>query len=207
MSTEIELTINESTISLEPTMSGLLKKNFVYVLLILVMIATRGSHFATAVSLSDASWAIFLLLGFYSARKSLFIGFIALAALIDYVAVTKLGVSDYCITPAYVFLVPAYFSMWLAGRLFAKYYQPNAMSLLSFTRCAVIGTAACEIISSGSFYFLGGRFGETSLSSFAARLVEYFPYDLMSASIYLGIAALIHVTIIGIKHSSVVKSA
>ena len=188
-------------------MIGLLKKNFVYILLILAMIATRGSHYASAVSLSDASWALFMMLGFYSVRKSLFIAFIIIAAFIDYVAIAKFGTSDYCITPAYAFLVPAYFSMWLAGRLFARQYQPNVMSLITFAKFIIIGTATCEIISSGTFYFLGGRFSETSLSGFGERLVEYFPHDLMSTSMYLSIATLVHIAGITMKHNAAFNSA
>lgn len=187
-------------------MTSFLNRNIAIATLAIAMIATRGNHVATAINLSDASWAIFLLLGFYSARKTLFIAFIALAALIDYVATSKLGVGDFCITPAYVFLVPAYLSMWLAGRLFAKQYQPNAKSLLVFAKFAIIGITTCELISSGSFYFLGGRFSDASLAGFGDRLVEYLPYDIMSTSMYLGIAALIHIAIIRLAHASAIKS-
>jgi hypothetical protein len=188
-------------------MISFLKKNLALILLALVVIVTRGNHVANAISLPDASWAIFLILGFYSARKSLFLSFIVLAALIDYVTIAKLGISDYCITPAYAFLVPAYFSMWLAGRLFAKQCQLNAMSLMNFAQFTVVGTLLCEIISSGSFYFLGGRFSEASLFGFGERLVEYFPHDLMSTSMYLGIVMLAHVAGIVFEHSAAVKSA
>ena len=188
-------------------MTSFLKKNVALILLALAMIATRGNHIVTAISLSDASWAIFFLLGFYSARKSLFLAFIALAAFIDYVVVTKLGVSDYCITPAYAFLIPAYFSMWFAGRIFTKQYQTNAMAFVTLAKFIIIGAATCEIISSGSFYFLSGRFSENTLSGFGERLIEYFPYDLMSTSMYLGIAILVHIAGIIMKHNVAVKSA
>ena len=67
--------------------------------LILVMAATRFNHFGSAVSLPDASFAVFFLCGLYLARftRASTIVFIALlleAGLVDYYATSVQGISD-----------------------------------------------------------------------------------------------------------------
>ena len=41
------------------------------------------------------------------------------AGLIDYYATSVQGISDWCMSPAYWFLIPTYGSLWLVGRWFA----------------------------------------------------------------------------------------
>ncbi len=157
-----------------------------------LMWATRGNHFISPAHLPDASWAIFFLLGVYFRRRMLLPLFLAQAALIDWLAITQFGASDFCVTPAYIFLVPAYAALWLAGRWSARHLEMGARSLPAIAAAALASTLACELISSGSFYFLGGRLSETSLAGFASRLIQYFPADLGGVALYLGCAALAH---------------
>ncbi|MEI7994736.1 MAG: hypothetical protein WCH01_07515, partial [Methylococcaceae bacterium] len=82
--------------------------------LIALMVMTRFHHFGDVLHLPDASLAVFFFAGFY--RKKALLGFLlALAALIDYVAIEN-GTSSWCFSPAYVFLIPTYAVMWFAGR-------------------------------------------------------------------------------------------
>ena len=92
-------------------------------LLVSLMILTRSHHFASVHNLADASWAIFFLAGAYLRSAWPLLGFFALSWWLDFAAYTWGGVSDFCITPAYVFLLPAYASLWLAGRWYAKRHQ------------------------------------------------------------------------------------
>lgn len=186
-------------------MFNLSQRNTTIVAIVLaaIMLATRGHHAASLTHLPDASWAIFFMLGFYLRNRVLLPAFLALAALIDYVSITQFGTSSYCVTAAYVFLLPAYSAMWMSGQWYAAHHRHHMGSLPMFATAAVAGTALCELISSGSFYFLGGRFAETSLSGFASRLVQYFPSDLASTAMYLGLAALIHVLVVSMQPSSV----
>ena len=171
-----------------------------------LMWATRGNHFITPTHLPDASWAIFFLLGFYFRQRALLPLFLAQAAIIDYVAITQWGASSFCVTPAYIFLAPAYGALWYAGRLSARHFKASAHNLPRFAAAAFAGTFLCELISSGSFYFLGGRFADTHLSEFGARLADYFPGDLGGVALYLGAAALIHLALAG-NHRSASHSA
>ncbi len=157
-----------------------------------LMWATRGHHFMSLTHLPDASWAIFFMLGFYFRQRVLLPVFLAQAAIIDYLAITHFGVDDYCVTSAYVFLLPAYSALWLAGRWYAAHYQFHVRTLPLFAAAVFTSTLVCELISSGSFYFLGERFAETSMAGFASRLVQFFPPDLGGVALYLTCAALIH---------------
>jgi len=157
-----------------------------------LMWLTRGQHIATLTQLPDASWAIFFALGFYFRRNLLLPLFLAQAALIDYLAITQFGVSDYCVTPAYTMLLPAYAALWLAGRNYAARFRFNWPTLLPLTASAAAGTLVCELISSGSFYFTSGRFADTSLTEFGSRIVQYLPGNLASVALYLGCIALTH---------------
>ncbi len=168
------------------------------VVLSVAMWATRGHHAASLTHLPDASWALFFLIGFYFRNRLLLPLFLAQAALIDYLSITQFGVNDYCVTAAYAFLLPAYFSLWLGGRWYAAHYRFSLRSLRALGMAAFVSTAACEVISSGSFYFLGGRFSETSLGEFAQRLAQYFPGNLANVALYLAVAALIHAVIAGL---------
>lgn len=173
------------------------------VVLSVTMLATRGHHAGTPNHLPDASWAVFLLLGFYLRSRMLLPLFLALAALVDYVAITQFGVNAYCVTPAYAFLLPAYSALWLAGRWYAAHHRFELRNLPLFATAVLVGSASCELISSGSFYFLGGRFADTSLAEFASRLLQYFPTNLGNVVLYLGVAALVHILIVSKQHASV----
>lgn len=162
-----------------------------------LMWATRGNHFISPLHLPDASWAIFFLLGLYVRQGIMLPLLLAQAAIADYVAITRFGASSFCVTPAYVFLAPAYSALWLSGRWCAKHLEFHAANLPWFALASLIGTFICELISSGSFYFLGGRFEDTSLREFGARLVQYFPGDLGGVALYVGCAALIHAALSG----------
>ncbi len=178
-------------------MLTLTKRNVAIVAIVLsvAMWVTRGHHLASATHLPDASWAIFFLVGFYLRNRLLFPLFLAQAAIVDYLAITQFGVNDYCVTPAYAFLLPAYGALWLAGRWYAAHYEFSLRSLPLFGAAALAGAVVCELLSSGSFYFLGGRFAETSVAEFAHRLVQYFPGNLANVALYLGVAALIHAVV------------
>lgn len=92
----------------------------------LLMVATRFHHFGTALHLPDASMAVFFLAGLYLRRHLAFVGFMVLAVALDWAAISYAGVSDFCVTPAYSFLLPAYAALWYGGRWYAGQLQATA---------------------------------------------------------------------------------
>lgn len=159
-------------------------------LLAAVMAATRSHHFATALHLPDASWAVFFLAGALLPGWLPLAGLLALAAAVDYLAITLGGVSAFCVSPAYAALLPAYGALYAAGRWYARHHQPTLRSLLPFTGAALIGTTVCELLTSGAFYAFSGRFAEPTLAEFGARLLRYFPHAFEGMALYLGAAVI-----------------
>ena len=87
---------------------------------------------------------------------------------------------------AYSMLIPAYFSMWISGRLSRPHLTANLSGFAVFFGFAMLGTAFCELISSGSFYLWSGNF-EPTLSEFISRELKYAPAA-FSSSAYWAIA-------------------
>ncbi|QSA98658.1 hypothetical protein [Methylococcus sp. EFPC2] len=163
--------------------------------LALLMAATRSHHFASITHLPDASWAVFFLAGFYLRPAWVFAGLLGLAGLSDYVAITQFGVSDFCVSAAYGFLLPAYGALWFAGRLYAARYRFEPANLIWLAGYALAGATISELLSSGGFYYFSGRFAETSLAQFGGRLVTYFPHGLEGLALYLGSVVVAHVAL------------
>ena len=169
--------------------------------LVLLMILTREYHFASLYSLPGASWAIFFLAGLYLRAIWPLAGFLILTWVLDFSAYNWGGASNFCLTSSYVFLLPAYSSLWYAGSWYARRYQLEWQTLLPLSLSLMTGAAVCELFSSGGFYFFSGRFEETTLIEFGQRLVQYFPHYVGSLVFYIGIAVAIHIMFIFIQGS------
>jgi len=157
-----------------------------------LMAATRGHHLGALEYVPTASWAVFFLAGIYLRSPWVFPALLAEAALLDFAAISWAGVDDFCVSPAYSFLLPAYGMLWGAGRWYVGRHSESVTSLLPLALGLFMGTALCELISSGSFYFFSGRFEQTSLTQFASRFVKYFPWSFSAVVFYTGIACIIH---------------
>lgn len=160
--------------------------------LALLMAATRSHHFAALHHLPEASWAVFFLAGVFLSSRWAFPALCGLALASDWLAVTWLGVSSFCVTPAYAMLLPAYGGLWLAGRWFAKRLSTRPAALPPLAGALLGSACAAELLTSGGFYFLGGRFAEPTLAEFLPRLAQYFPPALGALFLYVGLAALVY---------------
>ncbi|HSH29009.1 MAG TPA: hypothetical protein VK971_03790 [Thiohalobacter sp.] len=165
-------------------------------LLALLMIATRGHHVATLQHLPSASWAVFFLAGVYLRPAWTLPILLCLAGALDFAAINRGGVSSFCVTPAYAFLLPAYGSLWLAGRGYARRHRDRPGSLLPLTGHVLGGALVCELFSSGGFYFFGGRYADPTLAEFGSRLMQYFPATLDNLVFYVGIALMVHLALV-----------
>ncbi|HQR51140.1 MAG TPA: hypothetical protein PKW44_05840 [Methylophilaceae bacterium] len=162
-------------------------------ILALLVATTHGHHFASTLHLPPATWAVFFMAGFYVRRARLFAALLAEVVLIDCVAVTAGGVSAFCLSPAYGFLLPAYGALWLAGRWYATRYRFVWNTLPALGASLLSGVVLAEIFSSGGFYFFSGRFADTNLAEFGNRLLMFFPYSLQSFAFWTGVAIVVHV--------------
>ncbi len=172
-------------------------------LLAVLMIVTRSHHFAASSSLADASWVIFFLAGIYLRSVWPFLGLVALGGWLDFAAINWGGVNDFCISPAYIFMLPAYFSLWFAGRWYTQRYQFSWRTLLPLSTSILIGLTLCELFSGGGFYFFSGRIADANLHAFGEQVIKYFPLYIETFLSYALIAVLIHTFFVLIhRHSS-----
>ena len=153
-----------------------------------LMLLTRGSHFSGMNALPEASWMIFMVAGTLLPAWS-FAWFMSLAVGIDAYAFTFGGVPGTCFSVAYSMLVPAYFSMWMAGRLTKPYFNANLSGSAAFFSFAMAGTFVCELISSGSFYLWSGNF-EPTMVEFITRELQYAP-AVFASSAYWAVAFIV----------------
>jgi len=169
---------------------------FIGASLMLLMTVTRGHFSEPLFHLRDASWAVFFLAGVYLRARWIFPVLCGLVVLVDWIAIKWGGVSGFCVTPAYAMLLPAFASLWLGGRWFARHYRETPVSLMLLVMVAVISALLAEVFSSGGFYFFGGRVSDPTFSAFLHSTRVYFPNTLGSLAIYLGLAALFHCALV-----------
>ncbi len=158
-----------------------LKNNYLLLAPIVLMAATRVHHFGSAVSLPDASLAAFFLAGLLSGNRRLLLVLLVQAGLLDYWAINYFGVSDFCISPAYVFLIPTYATMWFAGR----YSKHLSCSMVSTAVVAGLATSAAFVMSNASFFLFSGRYGPMPTLDYAAAVAPYYPPYLAAALCYV----------------------
>lgn len=167
-------------------LSRYLHSDYLPLLLIAAIILTRFHHFGDALHLPDASLAVFFFAGSY--RNKLLFGFLlALAGLIDYVAIAN-GTSAWCVSPAYAFLVPTYCVMWLGGR-YCTTLASDKINKFTSSAWAIglltLATSLAFVISNGSFYLFSGRYPDLSWPQYLSRIAQYYPPYLSSTLIYV----------------------
>lgn len=163
--------------------------------LTLLMLLTRSHHWASIHSLPDASWAIFFLLGVYVRALWVVPALIAASVVIDHVAITWGGVSDFCVSPAYWMLIPAYLVLFAGGRFYARRHSLSLLGLFRLVGVALAVAAVAELLTSGGFYFFSGRFAEPTPAGFAPHFATYFPPMLGTFALYLGVAVAVHLAL------------
>ena len=179
-----------------------------FLLLGLVMVATRSHHFGP---LPDASWAMFFIAGFYlspgkpqqpvtlagGAFRWAFPLLMVLAIAVDYAVISAQGLdfwSHYCVSPAYWFLVPSYAVLWFGGAwLRARYRGLHAREGALLVASAIVAAGACYLVSNGSFYWISPSVPVRSFGGWVANLGDWYLPFMQTTLVYVGIAAALHV--------------
>jgi hypothetical protein len=157
------------------------------------MVATRYHHFGDVLHLPDASMALFFLGGLFLTDRTRFdhIGFAAMMALsviIDVVSVGFAGASDYCVTPSYVALLPAYAVLWYGGRMIAPRHAVEGKAMLLTVAVALVVATLSFAISNGAFYWFGGRYENPHFAEYFARFLQWGPLFVRTTMIYVVVA-------------------
>jgi hypothetical protein len=177
----------------------------IFAALAVLMAATRFNHFGSAVSLPDASYAVFFLGGLYLAKTfrasaAAFTVLILEAGLIDFYATSVQGISDWCMTTAYWFLIPTYASLWLVGGWFTRQLERkgHTMAGKDLLGLALAAWASCSfafVFSNATFYLFSGRFADMGAAGYASRVAQYYVSYISFALLYIACAVAIHMAI------------
>ena len=114
------------------------------------------------------------------------------AGLIDYLAIHVGGVSDWCVSPAYWFLIPTYACLWYGGRWYAAHRRLSLRSLGLLCVTLFVTTSLAFLISNGSFYLFSERYATLDWAQYGARIAAYYPPYLLSAFAYVACAVVLH---------------
>ncbi len=167
----------------------------IFVILALVMAATRFHHFA---AVADASWAVFFIAGFYLRRsvRWAFPLLVALSVLVDFLVITNRGLdfwTHYCVSPAYWFLLPAHALLWAGGAwLSARHRGLEVAALGRLVIALLVATSASFLVSNGSFYWLSDVVATPTFGGWLTNLGHwYLPYLATTAG-HVAIATIAH---------------
>jgi hypothetical protein len=169
----------------------------VFAFLLLLMAATRFSHVGGAGLLPDASWAVFFIGGFYLALEWRW----ALTALLiaatgtDFLAIHYYGISNYCATPAYWFILPGYSVLWLGGAWLCRQYRHVPLDLAWLCISLVISVSVCFLLTHTAFYWLSGRIKHPTLAEWWSVFTQWCGFFLAVPSAYVGLATLLHIAL------------
>ncbi len=166
-----------------------IKNPAVFLVLLALLAATRVGHFGTAVSLPDASLAVFLMGGLWLGGLRCFAAYAIVAFGIDVYLAKSAVEAGWCLTPAYGGLVTAYGAVWLFGRVLAKTPELPVVRVLAVGLLAV---ATHFLISNLSFWAFSGYFGQMALTDYAAKVIQYFPRYVASTALYLTLGWVAH---------------
>lgn len=158
------------------------------VALAVLMIATRGQHFASIDRLPSASWAVFFIAGAMLRPMWMLPLLFVLASLLDIVSLASGTIGDWCLSPAYWALAPAYATLWLAGNFYARIHLDRWSTLPRLALVLALAAFVAYACSGGGFYFFSGRYPEPTLAGFAGRIARYYPRSLGTLACYVGAA-------------------
>lgn len=159
-----------------------------------LMAVTRSGHLGTAWSPPDASWAVLYLGGFYFQRECRWAlpTLLGIAVAVDFIFIRDFGDSSYCVTLAYVFMVPAYGLLWLGGVWMRRVYRHDLADLVRWVASLGIAASLCFLLTNASFYWLGGRIPAPTPGGWWRNFTQWYAGFIGVPFVYAGIAALLH---------------
>ena len=168
--------------------------------LALVMMVTRVGHFGEAGGPPDASWAIFFLAGLWLQNARAFPVFFALGWVADLIAFS-LGTPTDCYSLAYLFLIPAYGSLWAAGQWLAAFSSHEEStdqgSLGSRSGVKGVFMLAVSVVGSAVVCFAWANLGmwwfadsamTYSFGAYLNAVSVYLPGYVLTMAMYLTVA-------------------
>jgi hypothetical protein len=144
------------------------------------MLLTRGNHLLTAISLPDASFAIFLIGGMLLKKPKWFIYLFIFSVVIDLATLSMNSTYQIPINHGYFGLLPSYGIMWFFGSRIV-----NTISFIRFAAFGVISTLISFVISTQTYNLLSGTFLDITLKESIQTGWEYLPQSVIYTMSYL----------------------
>jgi len=161
-------------------MNLIYKKYVLIVVILFLMVLTRGSHLLTSVSLPDAGFALFLVGGILLKKPKWFISLFAASVLIDLIALSINPTDQIPINLGYLGLLPSYGIMWLIGL-----YVSKTKDILKFLIFSALGTFVSFMISTQTYYLFSNKFPGITIQASIQTGWEYFPHSFIYTMSYL----------------------
>ena len=161
-------------------MNLIYKKYVLIVVILFLMVLTRGSHLLTSVSLPDAGFALFLVGGILLKKPKWFISLFAASVIIDLIALSINPTDQIPINLGYLGLFPSYGIMWLIGL-----YVSKKKDILKFAIFSTFGTFVSFMISTQTYYLLSNKFPGITIQESIQTGWEYFPHNFIYTMSYL----------------------
>ncbi|MGJ8692074.1 MAG: hypothetical protein ACSHW0_06295 [Thalassotalea sp.] len=173
----------------------------IFVLLTLLMLATRTHHFSAFDQLPSASIAIFFLAGMYLRSLKSFWFFYILSIVIDLASSYYRGQLGDCLTVSYPALAFSYAAMFAAGFYSRANWlkQPAvlniALNVLKICIALFVASSIAFLISNGSYYLFSGKFPEPNWAEYTLRVDKYYFRSISNPVFYVICAVVIDVTV------------
>jgi len=156
------------------------KKYFSISVILFLMALTRGSHLLTAISLPDASFALFLVGGMLLKKPKWFIYLLTFSFLIDLATLSMNSAYQIPINVGYLGLLASYGIMWFFGS-----HISNTKSFLKFVAFGVISTLITFVISTQTYNLFSGTFPDITIKGSIQTGWEYLPQSFIYTMSYL----------------------
>jgi len=156
------------------------KKYFSISAILFLMVLTRGAHLLTSVSLPDASFALFLVVGILLKKPKWFISLFILSVVIDLATLSMNNTYQIPINLGYLGLLASYGIMWFFGLRIA-----NTNNFVKFTAFSFLATLIAFLISTQSYNLLSGTFPDITIKESIQTGWEYLPQSFIYTMSYL----------------------
>lgn len=138
------------------------------------ILITRVGHFGTFATPPDATLAAFFLAGLWVRTPWVFALLLGAAGIADQIAFAQ-GVSAWCVSAAYGFLMPTYACLWFAGRASRSLDWHRPLESVRGAGNLLASLLAAFVISSGSFFLLSNYFPGMSGTDYWLATAVYVP--------------------------------
>jgi hypothetical protein len=152
--------------------------------LLALMALTRTEYPGISFIIPDASWAVFMLAGFFLSKPLFFAIFALTAWGIDLYAFRTDLAAAYCLTPGYASLVLTWMALWFGGWLVNAQMKNAVLRLTLIT----LPTVIVAFVLSNMGYYLFSSYGETmTLAAYSQAVLKYLPMYLASTAAYVAL--------------------